>query len=120
MRRLIAAFILILIVGGLIFASLYTTRYCCDKLIEKVDICEQNFKENKNIASSLNELEDYWEKCEPMLMIFANHDTLEDIGYSIARLKAGDSEDFMKESAELKERIYHLKISEKFSFKSII
>ncbi len=119
MKRLIAAFILIFLVAGLIIASTYTIQLCCASLLDTLNLCEEEFRAQKNTAPSLSKLQKDWERYEPMLMIFTNHDTLEEIGYSIARVRLGDSEDFLKESAELKERIHHLKISEKFSIKTL-
>lgn len=120
MKRLIAAFILIFLVAGLIITSTYTVELCCTSLLDTLNLCEEEFRAQKNTDPSLSQLLSKWESYEPMLMIFANHDTLEEIGYSIARVRLGDSEDFLKESAELKERINHLKISEKFTIRTIL
>ena len=115
MKRLIAAFVLLFTVMALIITSNITISKSCTALIEKTQECEKAFKDNKSTEAALSELSSYWEKTETMLLIFANHEALEEIGYSISRLKAGDSEDFLKESSELKERLRHLKISESFT-----
>lgn len=119
MKRLIIAVVLIVFVAGLIVTSVCTIDHCCTSLLDTLSLCEEEFRAQKNTAPSLSKLLSQWESYEPVLMIFANHSSLEEIGYSIARVRLGDNEDFLKESAELKERIHHLKISEKFSLKTL-
>ncbi|MEE0945654.1 MAG: DUF4363 family protein [Acutalibacteraceae bacterium] len=119
MKRLIAAFTLLFIVISLIIASSLTIDRCCKVLLDDLDKCEEAFRQEKSTAEPLSQLQNNWDKYDTVLMFFTNHGALEEIGYSIARVRLGDSEDFMKESAELKERLHHLRISEKFSLKTI-
>ncbi len=119
MKRLIAAFVLILITAGLIAFSTYTVNKSTHLLLELIEQSEKDFNNKKSTDSSLDKLEEVWQDFEPTLYIFTNHETLEDISISICRVRTGDEEDFLKESAELKEKIAHLKIGETFSLHSL-
>jgi alpha-L-fucosidase len=118
MKRLIAAFVLIIICIGLIVASNRTIAYCSTNLLELISQSEKEFNNKESTDYTLSQLNERWERYEPILMIFANHGEIEEIGHSIARVRAGDREDFLKESAELKERLEHLRISESFTLKT--
>lgn len=119
MKRLIAAFLLIVITSLLIAFSSHTVNKCTDSLLEAIEQSEKDFQNKKSTDSSLDKLSRVWQDFEPTLYIFTNHETLESISVSICRVRAGDEEDFLKESAELKEKIAHLKKGETFSLHSL-
>ena len=118
MKRLIAAFVLIIICIGLIITSNLTIAHYSTNLLELLSQSEKEFNNKESTDHTLTQLSEDWKRYEPILMIFANHGEIEEIGQSIARVRAGDREDFLKESAELKERLEHLKISERFNVKT--
>lgn len=119
MKRLIAAFILMAITTALIIFSSTAVNRCTSSILEIIEQSEKDFYNNKSTDSSLDRLSSVWQKFEPTLYVFTNHETIEGISVSICRVKEGDEEDFLKESAELKEKVDHLRKSETFSLYSV-
>lgn len=118
MKRLIVALIMILIIIGLTTTSAVIIDKYCDSLLKLISKSEEAFRDGKSTDVYLDDIEDIWENAEPLLYVFTNHESIEEIGVSISMVRAGDEEDFLRESAQLKEKVSHLLISEKLSLRS--
>ncbi|MBE6728912.1 MAG: DUF4363 family protein [Ruminococcaceae bacterium] len=118
MKRLIVAFVMIIIIIGLTVTSANIIDKYCDTILTLINKSEIAFKDGESTDVYLDDIEDIWENAEPLLYIFTNHESIEEIGVSISMVRAGDEEDFLKESAQLKEKVSHLSISEKLSLRS--
>ncbi|MBR2044061.1 MAG: DUF4363 family protein [Clostridia bacterium] len=123
MKRLIAAAILSAIVLSLAIISSFTVKYYYNSLTDTIEVIEE--KEQKKISTDkeLTHLKNTWEKAQPMLMFFANHDSVEEIGISLNRLialhSAKDEGAFLAETAVFKTLLGYLKDSESLSAESV-
>lgn len=123
MKRLIAAILLTVIVLGLATASAITIDRCYHSLTEHIEKVENSYKKGESTGEQLSDLKELWKKAEPMLMFFANHDTVEEIGIHINRLvclsQTEEYGTFEAEAVELKTRLKYLKDSESLAFESV-
>lgn len=123
MKRLIAAVVLTVIVTGLAFSSAMTIDRYYHNLTEHIETIEKLYRNGESTDDQLSALKEQWEKTEPVLMFFANHDSVEEIGIRINRLVSLSGTEnggiFEAETAELKTRINYLKDSESLTFESV-
>lgn len=123
MKRLIAAIVLLEVVIGLSVSSAITTNRCYYALTGKIEEIEAIYENKESTEKQLSALKDYWEKTEPVLMFFANHGAVEEIGIRIDRLVSLSDTDeesaFKTEAVELKSRLKYLKDSESLTFESV-
>lgn len=123
MKRLVWAIILLAIIIGLTLVSSLTINRYYRELTNHINKIDTLYKQGESTGEQLDALEKYWAKAEPMLMFFANHESVEEIGIHINRLSSlsntNASDTFTAESAELKTIIGYLKDSENLSFESI-
>lgn len=123
MKRLIAAAVLSAVVLSLALISSFTIKYYHNSLTDIIKVIEE--KEQKEISTDkeLTQLKKTWEKAQPMLMFFANHDSVEEIGVSLNRLIAlhntEDESAFFAEAAVFKTLIGYLKDSENLTAESV-
>ncbi len=119
MKRLIAAVLLLIIVIGLAICGSITVGRCHNVLFDDLD----RYYQNKESTEPLYSLKKDWDKAQPMLMFFTNHQTVNDIDITVNRLlkygENGQKNEINTEIAELKARLNHLKNSESFSFETI-
>lgn len=123
MKRLICAVILSVTVITLATASSLTINRCYKTLTDEIIKIEELYKNKKSTDTLLSSLKNNWEKAEPMLMFFANHDSVEEIEISLNRLiNLSSTEDtgmFSAEAVRLKTLLKHLKDSESLTFESV-
>ncbi len=88
MKRLIAAGILLLLVGSSAVLSFFGTRYYYDTLIEALDVCETAYREGeKETAAELAaDFSDDWQKAHFRLAAFVNRQAIDNIEMSVARM----------------------------------
>ena len=119
MKRLIAAILLLIVVIILAVCGSLTVRSCHNILFSDLD----RYYQNKESTEPLYTLKKDWDKAQPMLMFFTNHQTVNDIDITISRLlkygENGQKNEINTEIAELKARLNHLKNSESFSFETV-
>lgn len=123
MKRLIAAVILTILVITLAVSSSITINRYHHTLTGLIEKTENAYKKGESTEPQLSALLKKWEKTEPVLMFFANHDSVEEIGVHINRLvsmgQTQKNSSFLSESAELKTRLDYLKDSESLTFESV-
>jgi hypothetical protein len=119
MKRLIAAFLLFGIVFSLAVCGTLTVGRCHNLLLSDLDRYYQTKESREPLAS----LKKDWDKAQPILMFFTNHQSVNDIDITVNRIlqyeKNGQKDEINTEIAELKARLNHLKNSESFSFETI-
>ncbi len=119
MKRLAAAIILLLVVTVLAVCGSLIVGRCHNLLFSDLD----RYYQNKESIEPLYTLKKDWDKAQPMLMFFTNHQTVNDIDITINRLlkyeENGQKDEVNTQIAELKARLNHLKNSESFSFETI-
>ncbi len=111
MSRIIAAVILILLLTGLCISDRIVINHSYNSLNEYIIECENavDSKDNKEIAGKLKK---EFETKEGLLSVYVNHDTLDEISESVARLEtlAGVSRaDYLSECASIKLKLEYIK-----------
>lgn len=123
MKRIFVAVALLVLVASLAVSSSLTVNRCYRTLTKEIQKTETLYKNGESTEEQLSSLKKYWKKVEPVLMFFANHSYVEEIGIHINRLislsTTNDNGAFTAESAELKTRLDYLKDSESLTFESI-
>ena len=79
MRRLIAAAVI-----GVILLTLYFTGYfyvtdTCEKTKDLLKECRIAYDQQNNAEEKAKEINEYWNKKEPMLSIFSSHSKIDDV-----------------------------------------
>lgn len=119
MKRLIVAFLLLGLVIGLAVCGSMIVGRCHNILFSDLD----RYYQNNESTEPLNTLKKDWDKSQPMLMFFTNHEAVNEIDITVNRLlkygENGQKDEINTEIAELKARLDHLKNSESFSFETI-
>ncbi len=111
MSRIIAAVVLILALAGLCIADRVVVNKTYDAMYEDITACEAAAGQ-ENVKDTTANIKENWEKREGVLSIFVNHDILDEIGTSIARLDAlshESDEDFLSECAVIKLKLDYIK-----------
>ncbi len=123
MKRLIAAVVLLILLAaaGIMGNRLIVSR--CETLFALLDECEADFYAG-NGREACDRLEEYYVRQEDLLSAFVNHDAVEEVGLSIARLNgyAGTQSqaDFAGECAVLRARIIHIRNQETIGVDSLL
>ncbi len=123
MKRFVAVIIIIAAVITLTAASSVIINNFYNSFTKEIENIEMLYQSNQISHRHLTLLQKKWNRCEGLLMLFANHDSLDDIKLNIIRLSSAaknkNSSSFYTEAEELKCRLYFLKENESISFKSI-
>ncbi len=111
MSRIIAAVALILIMLGLCISDRIIINNSYNELYNMVNECEKtvDLKENK---AKTSEMKQTFQETEGLLSIYVNHDILDEIGESVARLESlsGLSKtDYLSECASVKLKLDYIK-----------
>ena len=122
MKRLIPAGIIALVLAVTFIAGNRFVQNNCRMLIEKTRICEECTAQ-KTALQNANELEALWNKKEPLLSVFTNLKTAQDIGIAISRIKVAAKEpqstDFLFACREAEIMLTHLMKNEKLTVMSV-
>lgn len=111
MSRIIAAVILISLLTGLCISDRIVINHSYNSLNGYIIECENavDSKDNKELAGKLKK---EFERKEGLLSVYVNHDTLDEISESVARLEtlAGESRaDYLSECASIKLKLEYIK-----------
>lgn len=123
MKRLIpAAILFVLVIVAYITSLLYITN-SCDKTKALLDVSVTAYKENKTAKKEAKEIENFWNKKEPLLSVFVNHDRIDDIETAISLLnvyaKMPDNDLFYEYADNVKILIHQIMEDTKFTMHSI-
>ncbi len=121
MSRIIAAAVLVLLMIGLCISDRIVINNAYDKLYEKVLHCEETV-DTDNSVSTAEELSKEFDKTEGLLSVYVNHDVLDEIAESAARLKAVadiSKVDYLSECAFIKLKLQYIKKDSGVSLHSI-
>ena len=111
MCRIIAAVVLFLLMVGLCISDRIVIDNAYEDLYEKTLRCEEAVDTPESKDSS-EQLEKEFEQTEGLLSVFVNHDILDEIAESVARLKilSGVSRaDYLSECASIKLKLEYIK-----------
>lgn len=112
MSRIIAAVVLVLLIAGFCISDRIVINYAYEDLYEKTLICEDLVGNGEKAALAVKELREKFDKSEGILSMYVNHDMLDEIAESAARLEilSGRSEtDFLSECAFIKLKLEYIK-----------
>ena len=111
MSRIIAASILIFMLAGLCVADRIVIDNAYNEMYSEITACEAA-KGTENADKAVSTIRKNWENREGLLSVFVNHDILDEIGVSVARLEALKSEadeDYLSECAVIKLKLDYIK-----------
>ncbi len=111
MSRIIAAIILIFMLAGLCVADRIVIDNAYNEMYSEITACEAA-KGTENADKAVSTIRKNWENREGLLSVFVNHDILDEIGVSVARLEALKSEadeDYLSECAVIKLKLDYIK-----------
>lgn len=111
MSRIIAAIILIFMLAGLCVADRIVIDNAYNEMYSEITACEAA-KGTENADKAVSTIRKNWENREGLLSVFVNHDILDEIGVSVARLEALKNEadeDYLSECAVIKLKLDYIK-----------
>lgn len=123
MKRLIVAAILFVVVIATYLTSLFYITDSCDKAKSMVENSISVYTKNQTAKKEARDLENYWNKKEPLLSVFVNHDRIDDIETAISLMnvyaKIPKNELFYEYADNLKMLIHQILEDTKFTMHSI-
>lgn len=125
MKRIIAAVVLSLIVAGLCFADITLTDKTCDKLTRELDNCRMAYESSDYAAAEkyAEALEKSWAEQEDLFSVFINHELIDDMGVSLAKLvPLAESRDdmFLVECRVIEMTLKHIKNDSTVNLHSVL
>ena len=112
MSRIIAAVVLVLLMLGFCISDRIVINNACEDLYEKTLECENSVVNGEKAKEAAKELNREFTDTEGLLSVYVNHDILDEIAESAARLEvlSGRSEvDFLSECAFIKLKLEYIK-----------
>ena len=112
MSRIIAAVVLVLLIAGFCISDRIIINNAYEVLYEKALNCESVAGEGEKASSAAKELNQKFSNTEGLLSVYVNHDILDEIAESAARLEvlSGRSEaDYLSECAFIKLKLEYIK-----------
>lgn len=123
MKRLIVAAILFVVVIATYLTSLFYITDSCDKAKSMVENSISVYTKNQTAKKEARNLENYWNKKEPLLSVFVNHDRIDDIETAISLMnvyaKIPKNELFYEYADNVKMLIHQILEDTKFTMHSI-
>ena len=123
MKRLIIAAILFVLVIATYLTSLFYITDSCDTARNMVKNAVQVYSEKETAEKNARELETFWNKKEPLLSVFVNHDRIDDIETAISLMnvyaKIPKNELFYEYADTVKVLIHQIMEDTKFTMHSI-
>lgn len=124
MKRLIPAFILLIIVVLVYYLGYSYTLSTCNKADELLNNCNNIYQNDNNAYKSAKKLEEFWSKREGKLSVFANHSDIDQIELAISSLvvysDSPDNKIFYEYLSTVKTLLHQLKEDSKPSMHSIL
>ena len=87
MKRLIAAAVLGVILLVMYFTSYFYITDTCKKTTDLLNECRVAYDQQNNAEEKAIEINEYWNKKEPILSIFSSHSKIDDIEEALYCLK---------------------------------
>ena len=99
MKRLIASFVIIIILGGTCFLGSVVTQKAYKDIYEGIKQSEGYMQNGQDaLAKSMAlKAEELWVKREKYLAVFINHDLIDEVGLKLSRIEPLASEDTRQE-----------------------
>ncbi len=123
MKRLIIAAILFVLVIATYLASLFYITNSCDTARAMVESAVKVYTEKETAEKDAKELENFWNKKEPLLSVFVNHDRIDDIETAISLMnvyaKIPKNDLFYEYADNVKVLIHQIMEDTKFTMHSI-
>ncbi|MBE6805541.1 MAG: DUF4363 family protein [Ruminococcaceae bacterium] len=125
MKRIIAAVVLALIVAGLCFADVVMTNRIYNTLSANIKECRSAFLQKDYITAEkkAKELEQNWTEREDIFSLFINHELIDEMGVSVAKLVplAKTQDDmFLIECRVVEMTLKHIKNDSRVNLHSIL
>lgn len=99
MKRLIASFVIIIILGGACYVGVYATQKAYEEIYETIENSEKYMQngEEAQAKSAALKAEELWIEKEKFLAVFINHELLDEVGLKLSQLEPLANEDTKEE-----------------------
>lgn len=99
MKRLIASFVIIIILGGACYTGVCITQKSYEEIYETVENSEKYMQngEEAQAKSAALKAEELWIEKEKFLAVFINHELLDEVGLKLSQLEPLANEDTKEE-----------------------
>lgn len=99
MKRLIAGFVIIIILGGACYVGVYATQKAYEEIYETIENSEKYMQngEEAQAKSAALKAEELWIEKEKLLAIFINHELLDEVGLKLSQLEPFANENTKEE-----------------------
>ena len=89
MKRLIASFVIILILGGACYLGVSLTQKAYSEIYEAIEDSEKYMQKGEEALakSAALKVEGLWVKREKLLAVFINHELLDEVGLKLSQLE---------------------------------
>ena len=123
MKRLIIAAVLFILVIATYLTSLFYITDSCNTASNMVENALLVYSEKETAEKNAGELETFWNKKEPLLSVFVNHDRIDDIETAISLMnvyaKIPKNDLFYEYADNVKVLIHQIMEDTKFTMHSI-
>ena len=124
MKRIIAAVILLIFVLASYFSGYFFIKSTCDTASDILSDCIIAYKNQTDATASAEKLEKFWGKKEPLLSVFVNHASIDEIELAISNLtvysRAAEEELFYEYSKTVQTLLHQMMEDTNFSAHSIL
>ena len=122
MKRLITAVCILIALVTICIVSGLTTKHITKDILSMLSVAEKDSAyQTTEYAKKIN---DKWERKQKILMIYSNHDELENIATSISilakHLECGEYNKFKTECKNAQNAIKHFEHSEKIRWENVL
>lgn len=99
MKRLIAGFVIIIILGGACYLGVYATQKAYEEIYETIENSEKHMRNGEETLakSAALKAEEIWIEKEKLLAIFINHELLDEVGLKLSQLEPFANENTKEE-----------------------
>ncbi|MBQ9977501.1 MAG: DUF4363 family protein [Clostridia bacterium] len=99
MKRLIAGFVIIIILGGACYLGVCATQKAYEEIYETIENSEKYMQngEEAQAKSAALKAEELWIEKEKLLAIFINHELLDEVGLKLSQLEPFANENTKEE-----------------------
>ena len=93
MKRLLAAVVLFCLILSAYLSGYFYIKQTCNQANELLSDCIKEYELKNSAVESAERLENFWQKKEKLLSVFANHTEIDEIELTISTLKVYSSTD---------------------------
>jgi hypothetical protein len=119
MKRLFASLFLIIFAISMSVTEHFLVKNTFDRVYDSIKISETKFSAGLVVTDEINIIFEKWEKSQPLLGIFIDHDSLDKLTEGFEGLKYTPNDKFLFETAKLKYNLSSVAKQEKINIEGL-